>query len=106
MADVYAQLEDHLQNGEDWAKLETPIPGVNIVKVPATKNRAPMLFLEINPLKDNGTPMKRKGLFIRNYEMLVKYGEALTDDKVIQLIQYIENINPPPEKKQVKTLRM
>ncbi|MFX1558871.1 MAG: hypothetical protein ACFFC9_16600, partial [Promethearchaeota archaeon] len=50
--------------------------------------------LEINPLKEDGNPMKRKGLFVTNKEMLVKFGEALNDDKVYQLIIELENINP------------
>ena len=38
--------------------------------------------------------MKRKGLFIGSYEMLVKFGEALNDDKVFQLIKELEQVNP------------
>jgi hypothetical protein len=52
-----------------------------------------LLFLEINPLID-GKPIKRKGLFVGNREMLVKFSEALADDKVYQLIGEIEKVNP------------
>ena len=38
--------------------------------------------------------MKRKGLFVGSKEMLVKFGEALNDDKVFQLISEVEKINP------------
>ena len=58
MANIEAQLKDHLKSGADWEKMETPIEGVNVVKVPATKTRPALLFLEINPLKDNGQPLK------------------------------------------------
>jgi len=37
MADIQAQLEEHLEKGKDWEKMETPISGVYVVKVPATK---------------------------------------------------------------------
>ena len=94
MADIQTQLKDHLNNGSDWQKMETPIPGVYVVKVPATKTRPALLFLEVNPLKDDGKPMKRKGLFVGSKEMLIKFGEALGDDKVFQLIGEIEKINP------------
>ena len=94
MADIQAQLKAHLKNGADWEKMETPVPGVFVVKVPATKTRPALLFLEINPLKDDGKPMKRKGLFVGSKEMLVKFGEALNDDKVFQLISEVEMINP------------
>ena len=94
MADIHGQLKDHLDNAQEWGKMETPVPGVFVVKVPATKTRPALLFLEVNPLKDDGKPMKRKGLFVGSKEMLVKFGEALNDDKVFQLIGELERINP------------
>lgn len=94
MADIEAQLKAHLKNGADWEKMDTPVPGVSVVKVPATKTRPSLLFLEINPLKEDGKPMKRKGLFVGSKEMLIKFGEALQDDKVYQLIVELEKVNP------------
>ena len=94
MTDISTQLKEHLSNGADWEKMETPIQGVYVVKVPATKTRPAILHLEINPLKDDGKPMKRKGLFVGSKEMLIKFGEALNDDKVYQLIQELETVNP------------
>lgn len=92
--DIHTQLKEHLENGADWEKMETPVAGVFVVKVPGTKTRPPILFLEINPLKEDGKPMKKKGLFVGNKEMLVKFGEALNDDKVYQLIGELERVNP------------
>ena len=94
MADIEAQLKAHLENGADWEKMQTPVPGVNVVKVPATKTRPALLFLEVNPLKEDGKPMKKRGLFVGSKEMLIKFGEALQDDKVFQLIGELEKINP------------
>ena len=94
MTEIQAQLKEHLENGEDWQKMETPIEGVFVVKVPETKTRPALLFLEINPLKDDGKPMKRKGLFVGSKEMLIKFSEALQDDKVFQLIRELEQVNP------------
>ena len=94
MTEIEQQLKDHLDNASDWEKMETPIPGVFVVKVPATKTRAALLNLEINPLKDNGLQMKKKGLFVSGKEMLIKFSETLSDDKVYQLINEIERVNP------------
>ena len=98
MADVQAQLKEHLQNAKDWGKMETPIPGVSVVKVPKTKSRPSLLFLEINPLKDDGSPMKRKGLFVGDREMLIKFAETMQSDKVYHLIGEIEQVNPDRRK--------
>jgi len=106
MADIEGQLEAHLKNGADWEKMQTPVPGVYVVKVPATKTRPALLFLEVNPLKEDGKPMKRKGLFVGSKEMLIKFGEALNDDKVFQLIGELEKINPVTKNEAVKKLEM
>jgi len=106
MADIENQLKEHLKNGDDWEKMETPIEGVNVVKVPATKTRPPLLFLEINPLKEDGKPLKRKGLFVGSKEMLIKFSEALNDDKTFQLIGELEKINPEVSTSKAKKLEM
>ncbi len=93
MPTIGEQLKEHLQNGRDWEKMSTPIPGVYVVKVPKTKTRPAMLQLEINPLKDDGKPMKKKGLFISSKEMLILFAEALSEDKSYRIIQTLENIN-------------
>jgi len=106
MSDIENQLKDHLKSGKDWEKMDTPIQGVSVVKVPATKTRPSLLFLEINPLKEDGSPMKRKGLFVGSKEMLVKFSEALNDDKTFQLIQELERVNPKGVKNSTKKLEM
>ena len=106
MADIEAQLKEHLKNGADWEKMDTPIEGVSVVKVPATKTRPALLFLEINPIKEDGKPLKRKGLFVGSKEMLIKFSEALNDDKTFQLIQELERVNPKETKNSTKKLEM
>ncbi len=94
MADIQAQLKDHLENGKDWSKMETPVPGVFVVKVPETKTRPALLFIEVNPLKSDGGPMKRKGLFIRDKEMYLAFKEALEEDAIFTILQNLEAVNP------------
>ena len=106
IADISAQLKDHLEKGKDWEKMETPVDGVSVVKVPATKTRPALLFLELNPLKADGKPMKRKGLFVSNKEMLIKFSETLNDDKTFQLISVLEQVNPKGSSNNIKKLEM
>lgn len=86
MADIYAQLKEHLEKGKDWEKLEVPVDGVFVVKGSATKTRPAILQLKINLLTEDERPMKRKGLFVGSKEMLIKFGETLNNEKVEQLI--------------------
>lgn len=97
MVNIEAELRNHLETAKDWEKMETPIEGVHVVKVPATKTRPALLFLEINPIID-GKPLKRKGLFVGSKEILVKFGESLNDDKTFQLIGELERVNPEVSK--------
>jgi len=93
MPTISEQLKEHLQNGRDWEKMSTPVSGVYVVKVPKTKTRPAMLQLEINPLKDDGKPMKKKGLFISSKEMLIKFAELISEDQSYQILNATENIN-------------
>ena len=104
---ITGQLTTHLEQGTDWEKMETPVPGVFVVKIPASKALPARLSLEINPLKEDGKPLKRKGLFVLNKEILVKFSELLNDDKTYQLIGEIERVNPNMKNgKGVKKLTM
>ncbi|MBN1215074.1 MAG: hypothetical protein JXA99_06465 [Candidatus Lokiarchaeota archaeon] len=106
MSNIQSQLEDHLANAKEWEKMETPVPGVFVVKAPGTKTKPALLYLEINPLKEDGNPMKRKGLFIGSNEMYVKFYEALADDRVQRLVKEIEEINPEQSSSKTKKLKM
>lgn len=106
MSDIQAQLKEHLEKGNDWEKMDTPVSGLSVVKVPATKTKPPLLFLEINPLKEDGKPLKRKGLFIGSKEILIKFSEALNDDKTFQLIDVLEKVNPEVKGTATKKLEM
>ena len=93
MPNIREQLKQHLENGEDWEKMDTPIQGVSIVKVPKTKTRKAMLYLEINPLNDKGKPVKKRGVFINSKKMLLGFTEALNNEKSFLLITIIDRIN-------------
>ncbi len=93
MTDISSQLKEHLEEGKDWERMNTPVPGLFVVKVPATKTRKARLNLELSPLKNDGTPLKKKSLFIGGEEMFIKYSEMFSNDKAYQIIREIEQIN-------------
>ena len=92
-------LQEHLKTAANWAKIETDIPGVFVVKIPETKTRGPRLMVEVNPVdKKTGAPKKRKGLFIKDFEMYLQFREALEQDEVPHLIQLLDDVNPAEHK--------
>lgn len=108
MADISVQLEEHLSNGDDWERMETPVPEVYVVKIPESKTLKARINLEFNPLKGDGKPMKRKGLFISDKEALVKFSELFLDEQAFKIIQVMEQINAGQKgsKAKVKKLEM
>ncbi|TFG11202.1 MAG: hypothetical protein EU535_07515, partial [Promethearchaeota archaeon] len=93
MSTIQEQLTEHLENGKDWEKLDTPINGVFIVKVPKNKSRDAKLYMEIKPLNQYGSSLKKKGIFVSNSEIFVNLGEAIADEKIFLLIYILEDIN-------------
>jgi hypothetical protein len=87
-------LRNFLENGEDWERKMTSIKGVTILKLPQTKSRSASLAIEINPLTEKGTPMKKKGVMIMSSGELNAFREIFTNEKVDVLITTIEDIIP------------
>ena len=106
MADIEPQLKEHLTKAADWEKMETPIPGVYVVKVPATKTRPALLFIEINPLNADGKPIKKKGLFIGSEDQLNRFFNAIMDERLEPLMKSIEAVNPEVKTSKMKKLKM
>ncbi len=104
--DVRNQLEDHLINANYWEKLETPVPGVFVVKAPATRRKPSMLYLEFNPINEEGNPIKKKGLFIGTKKILTQFREILLHEKVDLIIQLLQEVNPKRKQNGAKQLRM
>jgi hypothetical protein len=103
---MLSQLKDHLMTGQDWEKLPTSIPGVSIVKVPGTKSRDGRLMVEVNPVTPSGQPKKRKGLFISDFEMYLQFHEALSDDRLANLVKTIDEVNPKDKSGEKKVLEL
>lgn len=89
-------LEDTLLNiaesGEDWQRVETSVPGLFLVRAPGTKKRQPSVMIELNPLGEDGKPIKRRGLFIRNTELLDKFRDLINNDKIDILMEKINDL--------------
>ncbi len=104
--ELEAQLEEHLANGNDWEEMGTPIPGVFVVKAPATKKKPPLLYLEINPLDDHGKKLKRKGLFLGNKKQFSLYQKVFQNPRVELIVESIEEVNPDRGQIKRKQLKM
>jgi len=87
-------LKAFIEEGQDWERKNTSVKGVSIIRLPATKNRAASLAIDINPIGENGLPMKKKGVMIMNAAELAAFRAAFTNEKVDGLISALEEVLP------------
>jgi len=87
-------LKAFIEEGQDWERKNTSVKGVSIIRLPATKNRAASLAIDINPIGENGLPMKKKGVMIMNAAELAAFRAAFTNEKVDGHIAALEEILP------------
>jgi len=87
-------LRTFIEEGADWERRQTSVKGVSIIRLPATKNRAPSLAIDINPVGANGLPMKKKGIMIMNAAEMAAFRTTFNNEKVDGLIAALEDVLP------------
>jgi hypothetical protein len=92
--ELAATLRAFIDEGQDWERKHTSVKGVSIIRLPATKNRAPSLAIDINPIGENGLPMKKKGIMIMNAAELAAFRAAFNNEKIDGLISALEEVLP------------
>jgi len=90
--ELAATLKTFIEEGQDWERKHTSVKGVSIIRLPATKNRAPSLAIDINPIGDNGRPMKKKGIMIMNSAEIAAFRAAFNNEKLDGLIAALEDV--------------
>ena len=90
------RLTDFLNEGKDWERKQTNVPGVFLLKLPAFRSRPACIAIEIDALSrgGGGGGNKRRGLIIRSKEEIEQLSNILTNDKVIELASAVEKVNP------------
>lgn len=87
------ELQKSIERLEDWDQIPTSIPGISFTKMPDNNYSSIGAALAINPVNDLGKKMKKKNLFIRDYEELVKYRLLFNNEKVDRLARAIDEAN-------------
>jgi hypothetical protein len=91
---VDERLSQFLSKGKDWERKPTNIPGLFLLKLPASRNRPSSIVIEINPVDTSGSPTKKRGIIIRSNSELVQIRNILDDVKLEQLTKSIDEVNP------------
>lgn len=92
--ELVESLKEFIKDGKDWERKNTSVNGVSIIRLPPYKNRAPSLAIDINPVGENGLPMKKKGIMIMNAAELHAFREAFKNEKLDSLLKALEEVLP------------
>ncbi|MEM2233762.1 MAG: hypothetical protein QXP81_09525 [Nitrososphaerota archaeon] len=93
--DSTSKLRELLERGKDWERARyRAVPGVFVVRAPASGSKPAQLMVEINPVGPDGQPTKRSGLFLRNVQELEVYREILNNPALAKLLEDVERVNP------------
>ena len=89
------RLTDFLKEGNDWERKQTNVPGVFLLKLPASRSRPACIAIEIDVMgQGGGGGNRRRGLIIRTKEDIEHLSNILNNDKVIELASAVEKANP------------
>ena len=83
-----------LNEGRNWERKTTNVPGVFLFRLPASKGRPASLAIEINPIDTYGSITKKRGVVIRSGSELEEISRLLSHPKVGELSKKIDAVNP------------
>lgn len=92
--EINQSLRTFLENGDDWERKNTTVPGVSLIKLPKTRNRSASLALELNPIGESGLPIKRKGVMIMSSHELEAFRRLFENPKVASVLDAIDGLFP------------
>jgi hypothetical protein len=92
LMELAQSLKEFVEEGQDLERKNTSVKGVSIIRLPQYKNRAASLAIDINPLGENGLPLKKKGIMIMNAAELQAFREAFKNEKLDNLINVLEDV--------------
>jgi hypothetical protein len=88
------RLTEFLENGKDWERKQTNIPGVFLIRLPQFRSRPACIGVELDVLNRGGGGNRRRGIILRTNEELHQLLDIVTNKKLIELTSSIEKVNP------------
>lgn len=102
------KITEALENVEPWQRVPTTLEGAFLVKTPEKGNNK-TIMVEINPLNEHGTPMKRRGIFLRHVIELERFMEVMQNDNLSELMKALDRMsggNGVKKSEGIKTLEI
>jgi hypothetical protein len=99
------KIKEALKDVRPWQRVPTSVNGVYLVKTPADNSKE-TIMVEINPLNERGSPMKRRGLFLKDTTEFGGFKGIFENKSVMDLLDAIEEIDGKEKKKEVKAIEI
>lgn len=99
------KIKDALKDVKAWQRVPTSVNGVYLVKAPGNADND-TIMVEINPLNERGTSMKRKGLFLKSSSEFKGFGEIFKNENIMELLNTVEVINGGNKNKEVMAVEI
>ena len=74
-----------MENGKDWERKETNIPGVFLIRLPQFRSRPACIGVELDVLKRGGGSSRMRGIILRTKEELEQLLDVVTNKKLEDL---------------------
>ena len=88
------RLTGFLKDARDWERKATTIPGVFLLKLPASRTRQAAIAIEINPVDSAGSATKKRGIVVRSASELDEFNRILSNQKLVELARKLDQVNP------------
>jgi hypothetical protein len=88
------RLTEFLENGKDWERKQTNIPGVFLIRLPQFRSRPACIGVELDILNRGGVSNRRRGIILRTSSELQQLKEIINNGKLSELASSIEKVNP------------
>ncbi|MDI9437893.1 MAG: hypothetical protein QM405_07450 [Euryarchaeota archaeon] len=99
------RIKEALENVKVWQRVPTSVRGVFLVKAPS-KGMENSIMMEINPLDKRGTPIKRRGIFLRQKSHLKSFLEVMNQESVGELLETLEQMTGNSEDDKVNSVEI
>ena len=99
------KIKEALKDVKPWQRVPTSVNGVYLVKTPADASKE-TIMVEINPLNERGSPMKRRGLFLKDSSEFGGFKGIFQNESVMELLSSIEEIDGREKKAEIKSIEI
>jgi hypothetical protein len=101
MAD--GKMSQFFKEGKDCGRKVTSIPGVFLIKLQEYRSRPSCITMEIKPVDTSWMATRKRGVLIRSHSEPKQTSNILTRNKIMQLTDSIDDVNPKKKTKPMST---